>query len=112
MCVCVCVHVHAYLHVYMCACVHVHVCVCDRELSHSLQQLALEEWSGRSVVLPALEHVITITQTLAAQNSVCKVVSALRGLFYMRGNVLSSLIAPTTLVRFLTTVALLENACH
>ena len=101
-------HVRVRVHVS----VHVHVSVCVTENSHSLQQLALEEWSGRSVVLPALEHVITITQILAAQNSVCKVVSALRGLFYMRGNVLSSLIAPTTLVRFLTTVALLENACH
>ena len=63
-----------------------------------LQVVVLEGRSGRSVVLPAPSHVTTITHHWPAQSSVWRDVSVLRELFYMRKNVLPSLIALIILV--------------
>jgi hypothetical protein len=65
----------------------------------SLELTVLEGRSGRSVVLPAPSHVITMTHYWPAQSSVWRDVSVLRELFYMRKNVLPSLIALIILLR-------------
>ena len=58
-----------------------------------LQGAVQEGKSGRSVVPPAPSHVTTIPHHLAAHGSVCEDVFVLGELFYMKEDVLPSLIA-------------------
>ena len=63
-----------------------------------LQGDVQEGKSGRSVVLPAPSHVTIITHHWAAHGSVYEDVFVLGELFYMKENVLPSLIALIILV--------------